>query len=100
MVLSRIDKRIANIFMRDNGLAIFENLITEGVVAVVVGVDRINDRQVGSLSNFRQYFSGFCGSGPSIYYNDPFRGDDKGRVRVDSIAVNSSEYVLQYFNSF
>jgi len=86
--------------MRDDSLAVFKYLITKSMIAVVVGIDCVNDREISELSDFFQYFSGFRWSGSSVNNYDPFRCYNNGGVRIYSFAIDDGINIFQNLDGF
>ena len=76
----RACQALANIFMGNDGYAIFKYLVAKSVVPVIMRIDCIKDGKIRLFTNFFQHLVCFIGSDPGIHNNDSLTGYEKGSV--------------------
>jgi hypothetical protein len=96
----RAHQRLAYIFVRDDGVGVTEQLVAEGVVAVVMRIDDADDGLVRVPADDLENLLGLGRIDPRIDNDDPLLGDDEGGVGVDALAMHDGVYIFQDADGF
>ena len=74
------EQGLTNIFMGNNGFAIFKYLVTKSVVPMIMRVDRVKDRKIRLFADFFQHLVCLHRGDAGIHNNDSLTGNEKGGV--------------------
>ena len=96
----RTEQGLTNIFMGNDGFAIFKYLVAKSVVPVIMRVDRIKDGKIRLFTDFFQHLVCLHRSDPGIYNNNSLTGNEKGGVGIYPISINNCKKILPHLNGF